>query len=829
MILQLPEFCAILLLRPQATAPNFAATHFPADTILSTQFFQDLIAPPHTPPDADALGLLQQTLDHRLKNRLTTLIDLAPLEQSERQAFRSSARRHNAPLIAIVLDLPAPAHLNPEQRSQWTLENSRIQYTLPLLEPEGLAQVFHISDEATLTRLQVQWQPFPCSRLQEPGPFDIIGSPHGCHAEFISLVQKRGYQSTGTPGQNILHHPQGRKLIVLGDLADRGPEGPRLLGLLMRTQQAGHALVVCGNQDRRLLHLLQDQLPEDSIGFEHLIPWAADLPQEERQPLIDWLQALPDHLVLDGGKLVAVHGGIQKKMLRRQSPPVSAFCRFGETPAETDHFGFPTLTAWTGDFEQGPLVLYAHQAQPEPVWINKTLNLDTGCVFGGKLTALSYPELELHSQPAQLIYHPPILPPQAQATQTQAAQDPYTLPYDLFNGRFLVQTSLRYSFGLDDQQVSAAMEMLHTETVSPRWLIYLPPSMSPPQPATEPPYLEHPNEGFSYYEKKGQSELIVQEKVDGVRAILILCKDAQTAKTHFGSQDHRLGRIYSRYGRPLLPDAEEKAFLENLSQAATAANLWTALGTDWLCIEGQLSPTAHFLPQQTATHQRIATLLGHAFPHMQGTFQQSPITDPEFLALRARIIAWQQPLQAYTTHLPTSDPDWTFVPYHLLASASALYFDQTHAWHLAHLERLCQHTTYHLRPLQWQQIDLSDHQARHKIIEWWHHLNATSKPGLIMKPLHFETIVGNEPIQPAIKVRTHEALRQTYGLEFDQPEALNHHRSRSLKDRRELAVRQYALGKEALQRFQARQPFAEVLQASFCHLAISTTDKEPLL
>ena len=86
------------------------------------------------------------------------------------------------------------------------------------------------------------------------------------------------------------------------------------------------------------------------------------------------------------------------------------FALYGETTGETDEFGLPVRFNWAADYRGSAMVVYGHTPVPEPDWLNRTVNIDTGCVFGGKLTALRYPEKEFVSVPAVRTYCEPARP-----------------------------------------------------------------------------------------------------------------------------------------------------------------------------------------------------------------------------------------------------------------------------------------------------------------------------------------------------------------------------------------------------------------------------------
>ena len=195
------------------------------------------------------------------------------------------------------------------------------------------------------------------------------------------------------------------------------------------------------------------------------------------------------HYVLDDGKLVVAHAGMKAEMQGRGSGKVRDFALYGETTGETDEFGLPVRFNWAAEYRGSAMVVYGHTPVPEPEWLNRTVNIDTGCVFGGKLTALRYPEKEFVSVPAARTYCEParpFLPEEQQApklTAQQAHDD--VLDADDVLGKRIVSTRLRGNVTIREAHATAALEVMSRFAANPKWLIYLPPTMSPCETSSE--------------------------------------------------------------------------------------------------------------------------------------------------------------------------------------------------------------------------------------------------------------------------------------------------------------------------------------------------------
>jgi diadenosine tetraphosphatase ApaH/serine/threonine PP2A family protein phosphatase len=240
----------------------------------------------------------------------------------------------------------------------------------------------------------------PPNRPDLTGPFDIIGDVHGCLAELRALLAQLGYAGRGT----ALAPQPGRTAVFVGDLVDRGPAIPGVLALVMDLAAAGRALCVIGNHDAKLVRHLKGKNVRLTNGLAESVAQLAQTPPAFRQQVLEFLESRPSHYVLDGGRLVVAHGGLPEAMHGRDDGRVRAFALYGATTGKTDALGLPVRLNWAADYHGAALVVYGHTPVPRPLWVNSTINIDTGCVFGGRLTALRYPEGELVSVPAARPY-----------------------------------------------------------------------------------------------------------------------------------------------------------------------------------------------------------------------------------------------------------------------------------------------------------------------------------------------------------------------------------------------------------------------------------------
>jgi protein phosphatase len=248
-------------------------------------------------------------------------------------------------------------------------------------------------------------------RRDDTGPFDIIGDVHGCAAELETLLGVLGYRLGARPdGAPTVTPPAGRRAVFVGDLVDRGPRAPDVLRLVIGMVEAGAAFCVPGNHDVKLLRWLSGKQVKPTHGLDRTITQFEGEPFELRERVRAFLLDLPPYLWLDRGLLAVAHAGIKEEMLGRLSGTVRQFCLYGETSGETDEFGLPIRYHWAAEYRGKTAIVYGHTPVPEADWVNNTICIDTGCCFGGHLSALRWPEREIVRVAAERIYSPPMRP-----------------------------------------------------------------------------------------------------------------------------------------------------------------------------------------------------------------------------------------------------------------------------------------------------------------------------------------------------------------------------------------------------------------------------------
>jgi protein phosphatase len=847
----LPELSLVVLIGPSGCGKStFARRHFKATEVLSSDFCRGLVSDDENDQSAtkEAFETLHFIARKRLARGLLTVIDATNVQPEARKPLVEMAREYHVLPVAIVLNLPERlCHERNQDRPDrnfgpHVIRNQRedLRRSLRGLEREGFRHIFTLSTPEEVDAAAIVREPLWNNRKDEHGPFDIIGDIHGCYDELLQLLEKLGWVKDAN---NIYQPPGARKLIFLGDLVDRGPKIPEVVHFVKFMVDQGHALCVPGNHDIKFMrsvwgkkvqitHGLEDSLQQFKAHEEH---WHGS-----SRIAAEFIDSLVSHYVLDNGKLVVAHAGMKQEMQGRGSGKVREFALYGETTGETDEFGLPVRYNWAADYRGSAMVVYGHTPVAEPEWLNRTINIDTGCVFGGQLTALRYPEKELVSVPALKTYYQPVkpfLPPEAAAPLNTQQQLDDLLDIDDVLGKRIISTRLHRNITIREENATAALEIMSRFAANPKWLIYLPPTMSPSETSRRDGLLEFPDEVFSYFRHEGVSRVICEQKHMGSRAIVIVCKDKISATRRFGVIEEGIGICYTRTGRRFFNDRGlESEFLARVQSAVYAAGLFEEFKTDWLCLDCELMPWSakaqELLRLQYAPAGAAArAALPDAVAALETAAIQISGMTPLVERYRQRLEMAEKYVAAYQNYCwpVASLDDLRLAPFHLLATEGAVHAAKDHVWHMETLARICAHDPKFLLATPYVLVDLADSESQLRATDWWEQLTDAGGEGMVVKPLDFITTGVRGLAQPALKCRGREYLRIIYGPEYSSPENLERLRARGLGRKRSLALREFALGLEALERFVRREPLRRVHECVFGVLALESEPVDPRL
>ncbi|MBV7440100.1 polynucleotide kinase-phosphatase [Weeksellaceae bacterium TAE3-ERU29] len=857
MEINIPELSLVLLIGPSGAGKStFAKTYFDTHEVVSSDTCRGIVSNDENDQSAtkDAFDLVNFIIGKRLKNGLLTVVDATNVQPESRKKLIQLAREYHTLPVAIVFDLPQQVcEQRNKEREDRDLgahvirhQKQQMKRSLKSLKREGFRKV-HVfkSEEEVAEVTKIVREKLYNDKRDLHGPFDIIGDIHGCYDETIELLRKLNYTITTISYDNVNYGikvtpPEERKVIFVGDLVDRGPDSPTVLKLVMSMVNDEVALCVPGNHDIKLQKKLNGKKVQLTHGLAETVEQLEKETEEFRAEVREFLYRLISHYILDDGKLAVAHAGVKEEMQGRGSGAVRSFCLYGETTGEIDEFGLPVRYNWASEYRGQAKVVYGHTPVPKAEWLNKTIDIDTGCVFGGELTALRYPEEELISVKAKKVYSEPVKPFKEEEETALNHQQEYD---DLLNiedviGKRIIQTRLRNNLTIKEENSISALEVMSRFAINPKWLIYLPPTMSPCETSHLPDYLEHPKQAIDYYKGQGIKKIVCEEKHMGSRAVLVICKDENVVLERFGIENEGIGVCYTRTGRNFFNDKSlEKEFLERVQTALTKSNFWEKHSTDWVCLDTELMPWSAkaqlLLEEQYASVGSSAknslleveeTLLQTAGRKIEGVEELLS----KFQSKKETINKFISSYQKYCWTVESIN-DYKLAPFHILATEGQVHVDKNHEWHMENIKEISLADEQLFKITPYKIIDTENEESVEEAIDWWLKLTEKGGEGMVVKPYDFISYNGYKLLQPAIKCRGKEYLRIIYGAEYDFTQNLERLKKRSFSKKRSLALREFALGVEGLERFIRKEPLRRIHESVFGVLALESEEVDPRL
>ncbi|TDQ51411.1 polynucleotide kinase-phosphatase [Actinorugispora endophytica] len=854
-VLRVPATGLVVLVGVSGAGKStFAARHFAPAQVVGSDFCRGLVSDDENDPSAteDAFDLLNHIVAKRLERGLLTVVDAANVRRRDRARLVRAAKDNDALCAAVVLDVPeglarernrgragrGPGdHVIPRQQRDLRAGAKR-------LDQEGFQRVHVLNGPEEIDSAVLELERPRNDRTELTGPFDVIGDVHGCRAELEALLTGLGYRirRDGLGRPVGAGHP-GRTAVFVGDLVDRGPDSPGVLRLVMGMVEAGEALCVSGNHESKLVRALRGAGAGTGGGLAETLEQLDAQTEDFRRRVLAFCDGLVSHYVLDGGALVVAHAGLKEAYHGRTSGRVRSFALYGETTGETDEYGLPVRLPWANDYRGRAVVVYGHVPTPETEWVNNTICLDTGCVFGGRLTALRYPEREVVDVPAERVWYEPTRPFPAGGDRSAAAGtgraggvvDIKDVPVGGPGESGGAVETAHGRVPVPRDQALAALEVMSRFSVDPRWLLYLPPAMAPAPTSADPALLERPEEAFAHYLAEGVERVVCQEKHAGSRAVAVVCRDEGAAGRRFAPG--ALGAVYTRTGRPFFTDPEaESAVLAGLRDGAAAAGMWEEFDTDWLALDGELLPWS--ARGEGLVRDRYASVGAAAravLPAAARALSDAAARGADVADLAERVDRRAAAVEAfsrvYRRHAWPTDgrAGLRYAPFALLAAEGRSFADRDHLWHMGVAEKLARSAPLVLTT-RYLAVDVADPAASEAAAEWWRGLVAAGGAGMVVKPLEGPLATGDRGLaQPGLKVRGPEYLRVVYGPDYDDPARMATLRGRRLGRKSDLALREHALGLEALARHARGEPLWRVHQPVFGVLALESEPVDPRL
>jgi polynucleotide kinase-phosphatase len=831
----LPDLCLVVLIGVTGSGKStFARTHFKPTQVLSSDTFRAIVADDENDQSASAAAfdVLHHVAGLRLRAGRLTVIDATNVQPFARAALVRIAREHDVLPVAIVFDVSVDecwrrTQERPDRdfgRAVVARQHRDMRRGIGGLLREGFRAVHTLRGPAEISDVRISYERLYNDRKHLTGPFDIIGDVHGCRAELEVLLTRLGYEieRDGVGRAIDAVPPADRTAVFLGDLVDRGTDTPGVLRLVMGMVGAGHALCVMGNHEDKLLRALNGRKVKVAHGLAESLAQLEAAGPEFTVSAAKFLERLVAHYVLDGGRLVVAHAGLKEAYHGRASGRVRSFALYGDTTGETDEYGLPIRYPWANEYRGQATVVYGHTPTPTPDWINNTICIDTGAVFGGALTALRWPSREIVAVPAERVWYEPARPftPPPRDVETTRAGDGLLRIGDV-TGRRWIDTGYG-RVAVPAENAAAALEVMGRFAIDPADLLWLPPTMAPCSTSTMEGYLEHPTEAFDDYRRAGVQRVVCEAKHMGSRLVALVRKGTG-------------GALWTRTGRPFFSDpAVTATALARLSATAATAGLFEELATEWVLLDTELLPwSAKAMELVRDQYASVAAAARAALPAALEVLAAAAARGLAVDELRDRTAARLDRAEAFAEAYrrycwPTEGlTGIRIAPFAVLASSGRHHAREDRGWHLALADRLVAADREFIAATDRRIVDLADPAQVDGATQWWHALTDAGGEGMVVKP--YQVLTSAKLVQPGLKCRGREYLRIIYGPDYTEVAQLERLRRRGLHRKRALALREYALGLAALDRVAAGEPLWRVHEAVFAILACESEPVDPRL
>ncbi|MFJ7935895.1 polynucleotide kinase-phosphatase [Sporosarcina sp. NPDC096371] len=787
---------------------------------------------------AEAFNMIDRVVAARCRLNKVTFIDATHLNPDDRKKYIALARKQNVPAVAIIMDVPLETLLerdeqrdNPRGKRRVKQQFQTLKREMRFIKKDGFTSVYFTD---SLEEIELVRRNNPLM-IDVGHGIDIIGDIHGCYDEMITLLAKLGYERND---EGLFVHPLGRVFLSLGDVMSRGPKSLQTMLFFQQHVEKGLAYMIDSNHGWKIarwldgrnvtLHHGDEKVEADFAEYE--MKYGAEQAADTKQLLKEFLLQAPSHYVIvKNGVQTAVctHAGIRDELIGKQSPEVEDFCRYGDTDGFTEQ-GKPLRKDWTIHHKGSTLIIWGHDPKPQPLVINHTINIDQGVVFGGKLTAYRYPEKEFVSVTAMHDYSGVDDNPLKEWEEKRL--DPPNIG-KFING-YAVRTEQLGAVKIHQDIVKPAIDTISHYTVPIEQLLYIPPTMSPtPVTSSEPDYLEHPKEAIDYYRSHGIHTMIAEKKHMGSRAVLLLFKDVESAKKAVGSET--LGIIYTRTGRRFFDKQTEVEIVLKLNEELMNKGYFEKYQTDFVLLDAEIMPW----------NLKAKELISGQYAHVA----ENAIIDRAKLKEKLEIVTgadkdlnrWLEEVKRKFENAKTFkevfqqycwDTEGTktiqIAPFHVLAHSNETFFNKMHTWHMAMNKEFAADSSIFVST---EFRVISDEESEQETIAWWEGMTAEGHEGIVIKPETFIAFNKGKLLQAAIKVRGRRYLNIIYGMDYLAPDNLERLKKRNTGKKQKLALKEFALGVEGIQRFVNGESIERVHECVLATLALESDPVDPRL
>ncbi|KAB7705330.1 polynucleotide kinase-phosphatase [Bacillus aerolatus] len=788
----------------------------------------------------EAFDMMDALIESRCRLNKLTFVDATHLQPDDRKKYISLARKHHVPVMALVLDTAQETLLERDALRENPRGSRRIKQQFQVfkrekrfIKKEGFTAVYMI-DANELANVEIYKRANPVEIDLHEG-IDVIGDIHGCFDEMIALLEKLGYEKNE---EDLYVHPEGRKFVSVGDVMNRGPKSLETMMFFLRHVKAGAAYMIDSNHGWKIARWLDgrnvtlshgdEKVAEEFTKYEEMND--AEQSIQLKNELKEFLLEAPSHYVFKKNNipvLVCTHAGIKDEFIGKQSHQISDFCRYGDTDG-FDEDGKPIRKDWFVHHKKSVLIIWGHDPKPQPLLMNQTINIDQGAVFGGQLTAFRYPEQTFAAVKAEKDYSGADNNPLKEWEKKRL--DPPNIG-KFING-YSVLTEEAGEIRVFDDTVKPAIDTVSHFTVPIEQLVYIPPTMSPtPNPSSLSSYLEHPQEAIDYYRGHGIETLVAEKKHMDSRAVLLLFRNETAARKYIGTGT--LGAIYTRTGRRFFDKTTEKTVVSALNEDLQRAGYFDTNQTDFILLDAEIMPwnlkAKELISSQYAHVAENAlldrTILKNKLSAAAGRHDAIQSWLEEHHEKVNNALVFKEVFQKYCWDIEGVQ-NIQIAPFHVLAHSGETFFHKPHMWHMEKNREFARYSSFFVET-EWKLIH--DESSAEEVIKWWKDMTEEGHEGIVIKPEFFIAKNKGKLLQPAIKVRGRKYLNIIYGMDYLERANLERLKKRNTGKKQKLALKEFALGVEGIQRFVNGESLERIHECVLGTLAMEADRVDPRL
>lgn len=784
----------------------------------------------------EAFHMMDNVIEARCRLNRLTFIDATHLFADDRKRYIALAQKHHVPIVAVVLDTPQETLLERDEQRENSRGKKKVKQQYQnlkrekrFIKKEGFKSTYFINADEDIELVRMD---YPLLIDVEHG-IDLIGDIHGCYDEFIILLKSLGYEEND---EALYLHPDGRKFMSVGDVMSRGPESLKTMLFFQRHVEQGVAYMTDSNHGWKIARWLDGRSVTLNYGDEKVEQefkeyektYGSEKTTQTKEILKNFLLSAPSHYVLMKNGVptaVCTHAGIKDEFIGKQSPDVQDFCRYGDS-SDLNENGKPIRSDWFVHHKGSIVIIWGHDPKPQPLVVNNTVNIDQGVVFGGKLTAFQYPEKRFISVDALHNYSGAIDNPLKEWEKKR-----FNAPnIEKFIDGYSVQTEQLGNIKVPQNIVKSAIDTLSHYTVPIEQLLYIPPTMSPtPETSKLKDFLEHPKEAIEYYRSHGIETLIAEKKHMGSRAILLLFKDKESAKKSIGLDID--GVIYTRKGRKFFDKLTEQKVLRELKEELTRKGYFSKYETNYVLLDAEIMPWN--LKAKELISSQYAHVSENAILDRKKIVEK--LSNSEHVDVKKWLIEYEGKLenaetfkevfQKYCWDIEGTDAI-QIAPFHVLAHSNETFFHKPHTWHMEMNKEFAEGSSLFVTT---EYKIISDAVSEQEVTTWWEEITKNGHEGIVIKPEFYIPTYRGKLIQPAIKVRGRKYLHIIYGMDYLSPLNLERLKKRNTVKKQKLALKEFALGIEGVQRFVNGDSIERVHECVLATLAMESDPVDPRL